>query len=283
MLRYVAKFFIPHTNRLNSACQGLLEGQAFPAHFWLISAQEQFVLLALIGMVLVGRSRIRVLLIAMIVIGVGSRIIGGLIWMPEHPALATETPFAVADALALGMLCRIAIREGTSKTRLWRGFLVAALATFVIWSALPNTYAIYFSLVPVMTALIGCLIILVLADEVRVRRFERAMLSWPAVVLLGQMSLSLFLLHPFVNTIINLAYARQTGEVIPWWLLAIVGPPVSILVAYVYFRTVEVPIRRLRAGSWGKRVRPGMDEAQAAQSRAAKPLIRQAGLQPVRS
>jgi peptidoglycan/LPS O-acetylase OafA/YrhL len=32
----------------------------------------------------------------------------------------------------------------------------------------------------------------------------------------------------------------------PWWGLALVGPPLSLLVAYGYFRAVEVPIRRLR-------------------------------------
>jgi peptidoglycan/LPS O-acetylase OafA/YrhL len=63
------------------------------------------------------------------------------------------------------------------------------------------------------------------------------------------MSLSLFLLHPLVNTLINLGYARASGELMPWWMLAAIGPPLAILIAYAYFRLVEVPIRRYRSGS----------------------------------
>jgi peptidoglycan/LPS O-acetylase OafA/YrhL len=225
----------------------LYEGQAFPAHFWLISAQEQFLLIVLLVLVVIPLDRLRPLLKAALVVGVAARFVGCLLFMPDHPALATESPLAVADALALGMLCRVAISGKISLTKLRRSFTIAAIATFFGWAALPNTYAVYFGLLPLFAALVGCLVICLMADEVRGRRFERAMLSWPALVVLGQMSLSLFLLHPFVNTLINLAFARATGELMPWWMLALVGPPLSILLAYIYFRTVEVPIRRLRA------------------------------------
>lgn len=223
------------------------EGQAFPAQFWLIGAQEQFFFAALVALVLVGPGRIKGFLQAAVLVGVAARVIGCLIWMPERPALATESPFAVADAIALGMLCRLAISGGASKTRLRRVLVGAALATFLLWASLPNTYAIYFGLMPLLAALVGCIFILYLADEVRVRRLQRAMLSWPAIVLLGQMSLSLFMLHPLVNTVLNLAFAHLFRMFMPWWALAIVGPPLSILIAYGYFRLVEVPIRRLRS------------------------------------
>ena len=224
----------------------IYEEQAFPAHFWLISAQEQFLLITLLALVVIPGDRIRAFLKVALVVGVAARFIGCLLFMPGHPALATESPFAVADALALGMLCRIAVAGRTSGTRLRRGFTLAAIATFFCWAALPNTYAVYFGLLPLLAALIGCLIILLMADEIRGHKFERAMLSWPALVVLGQMSLSLFLLHPFVNTVINLSFARITGQLTPWWLLGLIGPPSSVLVAYGYFRIVEVPIRRVR-------------------------------------
>jgi len=225
------------------------EADAFPAHFWLISAQEQFVFLVLVALVTFGADRIKHMITVAVVVGVAARLIGCFLWMPDHPALATESPFAVADALALGMLCRTAVAANVGTTTLRRRVTLGAICVFLLWAALPNTYAIYFGLMPLLTALIGCLIILTLGDEVRVRRFEQAMLSWPAVVLLGQISLSLFLLHPLVNTIINLAYARETGEILPWWLLAMIGPPASIVVAYGYFRAVEVPIRRFRSSA----------------------------------
>ena len=120
------------------------------------------------------------------------------------------------------------------------------IVTTVVWATVPNTYAAYFGLVPFITALVGCLFILLLADEVRVRRLNLGLLSSPSLVLLGQMSLSLFLLHPLVNTLINLSYAKASGELMPWWMLAMVGPPLSIIVALAYFRVVEVPIRQYR-------------------------------------
>lgn len=225
----------------------LYEQHAFPPQFWLISAQEQFVFAALIALVLVGPHRIRSLLQAAVIVGVTARVIGCLLWMPDQPALATESPFAVADALALGMLCRSAISGGASRTRLRRLLVGGALATLLLWASLPNAYAVYFGLLPLLAALGGCIFILSIADEMRARRVQRAMLSWPAIVLLGQMSLSLFLLHPLVNTMLNLAFARHFGELMPWWMLSLVGPPLSVLVAYAYFRMVEVPIRQLRS------------------------------------
>ena len=225
----------------------IYEEQAFPAHFWLISAQEQFVLVTLMVLALAPIRLLPSFLRGAVVLGVLARFVGCFLFMPSHPALATESPFAVADALALGMLCRVAITEQVSRTRLRRRFTLAAIVTFFAWAALPNTYAVYFGLFPLLAALLGCIIIFMMADDVRGRRFEKAMLGWPALVLLGRMSLSLFLLHPFVNTLVNLSYARLTGDLIPWWLLALIGPPLSVLVAYGYFRTVEVPIRKLRA------------------------------------
>ncbi|HZC37883.1 MAG TPA: acyltransferase [Sphingomicrobium sp.] len=246
----------------------IYEEQAFPAHFWLISAQEQFILITLLALVLVPRDRLAIFLKGAVVVGVVGRFAGCFMFMPAHPALATETPFAVADALALGMLCGIAIAEQISRTGLRRRFTLAAIATFFGWASLPNTYAVYFGFLPLLAALVGCIIIFVMADEVRGRRFERAMLGWPGLVLLGRMSLSLFLLHPFVNTLINLSYARITGELISWWLLAIIGPPLSVLVAFGYFTAVEVPLRRLRARA------SSTVQAQLAHARSIAPQLR---------
>lgn len=223
----------------------IYEANAFPSHFWLVSAQEQFLLVALIFAAIGGPKRLPMLLKAAVVAGVLIRFGGAMLWMPDHPSLATETPFAVADALSLGMLCRMAIMGGQSRTSLRRAASIAIAILSIIWASIPNTYAAYFALVPAITALIGCQFILILADEVRVRRFERAMAGWPFLILLGQMSLSLFLIHPLVNTLLNLGFARVTGTLAPWWLLALVGPPLSILAAYGYYRAIEVPVRSL--------------------------------------
>jgi peptidoglycan/LPS O-acetylase OafA/YrhL len=224
----------------------IYEGEAFPAHFWLISAQEQLVVIFLLALVTLGYRNLRTFLIVSVIAGPLVRLGASLLWMPDRPALATETPIAIADALALGVLCRMWIASGFSKTRLRRLITASMFGLMLLWAMLPNTYAFYFSLVPLITALTGCLLIVYITDEVRSKHFESAMLSWPFLVVVGQMSLSLFLVHPLVNTVLNLVYTKYVGGVMPWWALSIVGPPLSILVAYGYFRSVEVPLRKMR-------------------------------------
>lgn len=243
----------------------IYEENAFPAHFWLVSAQEQFILLLLLTTVFASGKNLKKLLVASIWIGVITRVVLCMIFMPDQPSVATETPFAIADALALGMLCRMAIGAKESKTKLRRNIIAAMLAVFFAWAIMPNTYFSYFGLTPLLAALIGCLIIITLGDNIRGKRFERAMLNWPFVVLLGQMSLSLFLIHPLVNTLLNLGYARLTGVIIPWWLLALLGPPLSVAAAFIYFRLVEVPIRR------GRRKRQMRQEDDHVIAAAARP------------
>jgi peptidoglycan/LPS O-acetylase OafA/YrhL len=229
----------------------IYETEAFPAHFWLISAQEQFVLFTLLVTAILGYQNMRSFLVGAVVVGVLTRLVASMLWMPDQPALATETPLAVADALALGMLVRMAIVEGASRTKLRRNYIAAILGVTMFWALMPNTYGFYFALVPLITALIGCLIIVYVTDEIRATRVESIMLAWPGLVVLGQMSLSLFLVHPLVNTLLNIGYSEMTGEILDWWLLAIVGPPLSLVVAFGYFRAVEVPLRRMRRKARG--------------------------------
>lgn len=231
----------------------IYENEAFPAHFWLISAQEQFILLTLMVTAILGRTNLRPYLWIAVGAGVAARFGGAFLWMPDRPALATETPLAVADALALGMLIRLAFENGISRTRLRRRLMASIIIVAFFWAMMPNTYSFYFALVPLITALISCLVIVYVTDEIRGKRIEAAFLSWPFVVLLGQMSLSLFLVHPLVNTLLNIGYSELTGSVIPWWLLTIVGPPISLIAAFGYFRAVEVPLRRMR-----RRTRPAL-------------------------
>lgn len=224
----------------------IYEGQAFPAHFWLVSAQEQFLLILFIIMLMGGYARMRNILLSFVAIGVIARFVTCLLWMPDQPALATETPLAVADALSLGMLARFVVKNEMRRTRIRQQLLAAILVLTMVWASLPNLYSIYFSLVPLIAALIGCYLIMIVTDEVRVRRFAGAMRTWSFLELLGKMSLSLFLIHPLVNTLLRLGYAKITGENIDWWVLSLVGPPLSIVAAYLYFMAVEVPFRRMR-------------------------------------
>lgn len=226
-------------------------GEAWPGHFWVIAAQEQLILFLMLLISLVGLGPVRRMLWWFVGLGVMARLIGALLYMPANPSLALETPLAIADALALGMIARFAVANHATRTRVRRIALASGLALLLVWSMLPNTNSVYFTLVPLAAALLGCALITTLTDELRAARLHR-FFAHPMIVLLGSMSLSLFLTHPLVNTVINLLFAKLTGVAIPWWLLLLVGPPASLLFGFLYFRIVETPIRRWR----GRLMRP---------------------------
>ncbi len=231
---------------MGNVAKMLHEGQTFPAHFWLISAQEQWIALTLAAAAVLGAARLPRYLWWMVAVGIGYRIVACALLMPDHPAVATETPFAVADALALGMLARFAVERLQSRAQLVRLAWAAAAASLLAFSMLPNTPASYFGIVPLTTALVGCAVVVTLTDPMRAPRLARSVLGHPVFVVLGQMSLSLFLIHPLVNTLIYLGYGATTGAVMPWWALAVVGPPLSLLAGFAFFRMIEVPIRQMR-------------------------------------
>lgn len=224
----------------------LFEGQAFPAHFWLISAQEQLVLVYLLVVLAFGLRALKSLLWVMVPLGLGARILGAALLMPEHPALALETPLAVADSLSIGMLLGFAARGQISRTALRRLAVTLGLAVLLVWAMLPNLNAVYFGLAPLGVALLACAVVLTVTDELRADTIRAGFLGSPLLVLCGQMSLSLFLLHPLVNTLLTLGYPKVMGALMPWWLLLAVGPPLSLLVSFVFFRLVEVPVRQAR-------------------------------------
>ncbi|HEX2560228.1 acyltransferase [Phenylobacterium sp.] len=224
----------------------LFEGQAFPAHFWLISAQEQLVAIYLLVALVFGLRTLKALLWWMIPLSLGARVLGGALLMPEHPALALETPLAVADALSIGMLLGFAVRGQVSRTTLRRLAVGLGIGVLMVWAMLPNLNAVYFSLAPFGVALLACALVLTVTDELRADSVHAGLLGSPLLVVCGQMSLSLFLLHPLVNTVLTLSYPKLAGAIMPWWLLLIVGPPLSLLVSFVFFRLVEVPVRRAR-------------------------------------
>lgn len=229
----------------------LFEGEAFPSHFWLISAQEQLLVLYALAIVLLGLSGFRRLLWWMLPLSLMWRVVGALLFMPERPALALETPLAVADSLSLGLLLGFAVRSRLSRTELRRISITGAVLVLLAWAVLPNQNAVYFSLLPLGIALLGCAAVLTVTDELRAGRIHGALLGSAPLVLLGRMSLTLFLLHPLVNTVIVLGFPHLFGILIPWWLLMLIGPPLALGVSFVFFRLVETPIRGMRAGRGG--------------------------------
>jgi peptidoglycan/LPS O-acetylase OafA/YrhL len=242
--------------------------EAFPSHLWVIGVQEQWIVAFCLTVMAVGVKGFRKLLWPLVGFGVAARLAGILAYMPEHPSWALETPFAVLDALALGMLARFAIEEKVTRGRLRRLTWAALLLSITAWVFLPNSNAAYFTLVPLATSLLTSFLIVTLTDEARGQRAYQAFFGNPLLVMLGRMSLSAFLLHPFINTVIRLVFTNYTGVEMPWWLLSIVGPVASFGVAYVFWLAIETPLRNARARMKGA-PRPPAPAAPAAELSSA--------------
>jgi peptidoglycan/LPS O-acetylase OafA/YrhL len=194
-------------------------------------------------------------------------------FMPHYPALALETPFAVLDPLALGMLARFGMDRSTLRSRLRRRIAMGLLAAIALWVVLPNWNSSYFTLTPLIAALATTLVMVLSADRVRGRGIGRAGLAAPWLVFLGRLSLPLFLLHPLVNTVLRLVFTQTTGVEMPWWLLFAVGPCLSILAAWGFHRVVEEPLKRLSASLKFRRAPLALIPVEAPPVR--EPVIRQ--------
>jgi peptidoglycan/LPS O-acetylase OafA/YrhL len=223
------------------------EATAFPSHLWVVSAQETLLALLCGGMAVFGLPKVRATLWVFVVAGIVARLAGTLMFMPHYPALALETPFAVLDPLALGMLARFGMDRSTLRSRLRRRIAMALLCAIALWVVLPNWNSSYFTLTPLIAALATTLIMVLSADRVRGRGIGRAGLAAPWLVFLGKLSLPLFLLHPLVNTVLRLCFTQMTGIEMPWWLLFAVGPCLSIMAAWGFHRVIEEPLKRMSA------------------------------------
>jgi peptidoglycan/LPS O-acetylase OafA/YrhL len=249
------------------------EATAFPSHLWVVSAQETLLALLGGGLAVFGLPKVRATLWVFVVAGIAARLAGTLMFMPHYPALALETPFAVLDPLALGMLARFGMDRSTLRSRLRRRIAMGLLAAIALWVVLPNWNSSYFTLTPLIAALATTLVMVLSADRVRGRGIGRAGLAAPWLVFLGRLSLPLFLLHPLVNTVLRLVFTQTTGVEMPWWLLFAVGPCLSILAAWGFHRVVEEPLKRLSASLKFRRAPLALIPVEAPPVR--EPVIRQ--------
>ncbi len=224
-----------------------LEAQAFPGHLWVVSAQETIIVLFCLAVAIMGWPRVQKSLAALIVVGAAARLGGTIAFMPLHPSLALETPWAILDPFAIGMLVQIRLAARSSQRRLRRQVAAAVVATGVVWMLLPNWPTTYFTLIPLIAALATALVMVVSADRVRGRRLNSSALTHPMLLFLGRISFPLFLLHPFVNTVLRLGFTSVIGFEMPWWTLLAIGPPLSALAALGLQRLVDAPLRRVVA------------------------------------
>jgi peptidoglycan/LPS O-acetylase OafA/YrhL len=219
---------------------------AFPQQFWVVSAQEQMILLYSLLVIAVGLTKANRTLPYLVGFGIAGRLAMTFFFMPDQPALALETPLSAVDALALGMLARLAVEQKISRSLLRRTNITAAVVLALLWVILPNWWTTYFTLVPLIVSFLSCALIVTMTDPLRDHRLQKTIFSYPLFVVLGQMSLTLFFLHPLVSTLFRLVWAQYVRTPLEWWKIAIAGPVLSLIVAFAFFRVIEVPLRRLR-------------------------------------
>lgn len=224
--------------------------EAFPAHFWTVAAQDQVILLTAFAMTAFGFTRFRNALPWIIAAGFVSRVVATLAFMPENPALALEMPWSVLDVACIGMLARLATDDATRRGAVRRGAYTAAAIVGFVWMAMPNTNASFYGMVPLAFSLLSVGLVLSATDEMRGGAMARA-ICHPWLVFLGTIGLSLFFLHPFVNTVLLLAWPKMTGALMPWWAFAVVGPMIAIPSAWAMHVVIEKPLtgRRKAAGT----------------------------------
>jgi peptidoglycan/LPS O-acetylase OafA/YrhL len=231
---------------LGNAPKVMYGAQAFPAHFWTIAAQDQVILVIGLGMIVSGLSGLRRALPWLVVGGLVARIAAILAFMPDSPALALEMPWSVLDIACVGMLARLAVDDASARGRIRRSAYTGALVVGLAWVVLPNTNAAFYGLVPLCLALLAVGLVLTATDDMRADALTRA-ICHPALNFLGTIALSLFFLHPFVNTVLVLSWPHLTGSVMPWWAFAIVGPAVAIPCAWAMHVFVERPLLSARS------------------------------------
>lgn len=219
--------------------------EAFPAHFWTVAAQDQVILIVGLSMIATGLAGLRRALPWMIVGGLAARVAAILAFMPDSPALALEMPWSVFDIACVGMLARLAIEDPTVRGRARRNAYTGSLLIGLAWMALPNTNAAFYGLVPLCLALLAVGLVLTATDDMRADGLSRA-ICHPALNFLGTIALSLFFLHPFVNTVLVLSWPHLTGAPIAWWAFAIVGPALAIPSAWAMHVLIERPLLSAR-------------------------------------
>ena len=215
--------------------------EAFPAHFWTVAAQDQVVLLMAFAMTAFGFSRLRDALPWIIAAGFVARVVATLAFMPENPALALEMPWSVLDVACIGMLARLATDDASRRGTVRRGAYTAAAIVGFVWTTMPNTNATFYGMVPLAFSLLSVGLVLSATDEMRGGAMARA-ICHPWLVFLGTIGLSLFFLHPFVNTVLLLAWPKMTGALMPWWAFAFVGPMIAIPAAWAMHIAIEKPL-----------------------------------------
>ena len=233
----------------------LYGGQAFPAHFWTIAAQDQVIVLLGLLLVAVGLRRLRAWTPWIIVCGFVVRVVSTLVFMPSDPALALEMPWSVMDVVCVGMLARFAVETPGARGQVRRTAYTGSLLCALAWVVVPNTNAAFYGLTPLTLSLLAAGLVVGATDEMRGEAMTRAVCH-PVLVFLGRIALSLFFLHPFVNAVLLLAWPHATGSLMPWWLFPVVGPAVAVPCAWAMHVAIERPLLDARDARDPRRARP---------------------------
>lgn len=213
-------------------------------HSWSLSVEEQFYLLMPVAIVLwlkLGQRSLRHVVFVVILLAS----IALSIWLTQsNPTAAYYLVISRAFEFLLGALLAVLGFELGDKIKPSKAL---ANVAFVLAAALLLYCTFQFdssTAFPGMNAFWPCLAtLLILAAGMNSQALAAKCLSLPPLVWFGLLSYSLYLWHwPFV------AFAKYMGVDFHWWVQLLLFT-VSLLMAFVSYRWVELPLRHHRSGS----------------------------------
>ncbi len=226
-------------------------------HFWSLAVEEQFYLFWPIPVFLLGRPAFRALCVALVVAGPLVRL---AMWWHGLPAIANVAGPARVDALALGALIAVLVREKDGLALLHRWARPAGVASAVALTLLLILFGGWNTKAPVIPIGGRSLTILASAGLIALalrspeRRGAGRLFSHPVLVFFGTISYGLYVVHPPLLILLrDLGLSASTlpaifGSRLPGQILFIaVGGAASTAIAWASWRWFESPILRWKS------------------------------------
>ncbi|MBT2485402.1 MULTISPECIES: acyltransferase family protein [unclassified Microbacterium] len=214
-------------------------------HYWSLGVEEQFYLLwpvVLFLIFLATRRRPRLLLAAVSVIALASLVAGVMLTPVDQPSAFFLLPTRAWELLFGAIVGAILLQGSRPPGRVaavagWVGLLM------ILGSALLfNDSTAFPGVAAVLPTLGTALVIFAGASDTRMG--PTSALSLPPLQFIGLISYSLYLVHWPLLVVTQAAVGEQNP--LPAWMRVLFGIVIAIVLAWVLFRCVEMPLRAPR-------------------------------------